>query len=76
MLITIFKLENMDKMRKWNTRLEKIWLIISILATIAALIFSIQDQFQGDLVYYLLAVFSWGIYFVRRGLSRRLNKLN
>ena len=27
----------------------------------------------GDLVYYLLALISWGIFFVRRGLSKKFN---
>lgn len=64
----------MDGLKKWNKRLEKFWLIFAIISTSAALIFSIIDQFEGDLVYYLLALISWGIYLVRRGLSKKLNK--
>jgi uncharacterized membrane protein len=64
----------MNGLKKWNKRLEKFWLIMAIISTLAAIIFSIIDQFNGDLVYYLLALISWGIYLVRRGLSKKLNK--
>ena len=63
----------MDGLKKWNKRLEKFWLIMAIISTLAAIIFSIIDQLNGDLVYYLLALISWGIYLVRRGLSKKLN---
>ena len=63
----------MDGLKKWNKRLEKFWLIMAIISTLAAIIFSIIDQFNGDLVYYLLALISWGIYLVRRGLSKKFN---
>ena len=33
----------------------------------------IGNKFKGDLVYYLLALISWGIFLVRRGLSKKLN---
>ena len=52
----------MDGLKKWNKRLEKFWLIMAIISTLAAIIFSIIDQFNGDLVYYLLALISWGIF--------------
>ena len=63
----------MNGLKKWNKRLEKFWLIMAIISTLAAIIFSIIDQFKGDLVYYLLALISWGIFLVRRGLSKKLN---
>lgn len=63
----------MDGLKKWNKRLEKFWLIMAIISTLAAIIFSIIDKFNGDLVYYLLALISWGIYLVRRGLSKKFN---
>ena len=63
----------MESLQKWNKRLEKFWLIMAIISTLAALIFSIIDEFNGDLVYYLLSLTSWGIYLVRRGLSKKLN---
>ena len=63
----------MNGLKKWNKRLEKFWLIMAIISTLAAIIFSIIDHFKGDLVYYLLALISWGIFLVRRGLSKKLN---
>ena len=63
----------MDVLKKWNKRLEKFWLIMAIISTLSAIIFSIIDQFNGDLVYYLLALISWGIFLVRRGLSKKFN---
>ena len=61
----------MESLKKWNKRSEKIWLIISILFTISAIYFSIIDDFDNNKAYYLLTVMSWGIYLIRRGLSKR-----
>ena len=62
----------MESLKKWNKRSEKIWLVISILFTISAIYFSIIDDFENNKAYYLLTVMSWGIYLIRRGLSKRL----
>tara|TARA_B100000768_G_scaffold170237_1_gene176462 strand:- start:4127 stop:4327 length:201 start_codon:yes stop_codon:yes gene_type:complete len=62
----------MESLKKWNKRSEKIWLVISILSTISAIYFSIIDNFDNNKAYYLLTVMSWGIYLIRRGLSKRL----
>ncbi|MDB9990512.1 hypothetical protein OAD79_03605 [Flavobacteriales bacterium] len=62
----------MESLKKWNKRSEKIWLVISILSTISAIYFSIIDNFDNNKPYYLLTVMSWGIYLIRRGLSKRL----
>tara|TARA_B100000780_G_scaffold122756_1_gene86047 strand:+ start:148 stop:348 length:201 start_codon:yes stop_codon:yes gene_type:complete len=62
----------MESLKKWNKRSEKIWLVISILSTIFAIYFSIIDNFDNNKAYYLLTVMSWGIYLIRRGLSKRL----
>ena len=62
----------MESLKKWNKRSEKIWLVISILYTISAIYFSIIDNFDNNKPYYLLTVMSWGIYLIRRGLSKRL----
>ena len=64
----------MEGLKKWNNRLEKIWLVIAIISTIIALYFAIIDHFNGDFMYFLLTVMAWGIYLVRRGLGKRLNK--
>lgn len=64
----------MDAIKKWNSRLEKIWFVIAILATIFAVVVSIIDNFEGVEVYYLLALMAWGIYLIRRGLRKKLSK--
>jgi hypothetical protein len=62
----------MESLKKWNKRSEKIWLVISIISTISAIYFSLIDDFANNKAYYLLTVMSWGIYLIRRGLSKRL----
>ena len=62
----------MENLKKWNKRSEKIWLVISIISTISAIYFSLVDDFANNKAYYLLTVMSWGIYLIRRGLSKRL----
>ena len=71
----------MDAIKKWNSRLEKIWFIIAIIATIIAFVILIYDyiktnSLEGVEAYFLLALMSWGIYFIRRGLRKRLSKNN
>ena len=62
----------MESLKNWNKRSEKIWLVISILSTISAAYFSIIDKFANNKAYYLLTIMTWGIYLIRRGLSKRL----
>ena len=64
----------MDSIKKWNSRLEKFWLVIAVLATIAAFVFGFIDGFSGFEVYFLLALMAWGIYLIRRGLSKKFSK--
>ena len=71
----------MYAIKKWNSRLEKIWFIVAIFATITAFVISIYDYIQINSLeaveaYFLLALMSWGIYFIRRGLRKRLSKNN
>jgi hypothetical protein len=64
----------MESLKKWNKRSEKIWFIISLLSSLAAFVISIIDNFKDVKVYYLLAIMAWGIYLIRRGLSKRLDR--
>lgn len=64
----------MESLKKWNKRSEKVWLIISLISTVAAIVISIIDNFKEVKVYYLLSVMAWGIYLIRRGLSKRLDR--
>ena len=62
----------MENLKKWNKRSEKIWLVISVISTISAIYFSFVDDFDNNKAYYLLSLMSWGIYLIRKGLSKRL----
>ena len=62
----------MESLKKWNKRSEKVWLIISLISTVAAIVISIIDNLKEVKVYYLLSIMAWGIYLIRRGLSKRL----
>jgi hypothetical protein len=62
----------MESLKKWNKRSEKIWLVISFISTISAIYFSFVDDFDNNKAYYLLSLMSWGIYLIRKGLSKRL----
>ena len=64
----------MESLKKWNKRSEKIWLIISLISTVAAIVISIIDNFNEVKVYYLLSIMAWGIYLIRKGLSKRLDR--
>jgi len=64
----------MESLKKWNKRSEKVWLLISLISTLAAIVISIIDNFKEVKVYYILSVMAWGIYLIRRGLSKRLDR--
>lgn len=64
----------MESLKKWNKRSEKVWLIISLISTVAAIVISIIDNFKEVKVYYLLSIMAWGIYLIRKGLSKRLDR--
>ena len=64
----------MESLKKWNKRSEKVWLIISLISTVAAIVISIIDNLIEVKVYYLLSIMAWGIYLIRRGISKRLDR--
>ena len=64
----------MESLKKWNKRSEKVWLIISLISTVAAIVISIIDNLKEVKVYYLLSIMALGIYLIRRGLSKRLGR--
>ena len=64
----------MESLKKWNKRSEKVWLTISLISTVSAIVISVIDNFKEVKVYYLLSIMAWGIYLIRRGLSKRLDR--
>jgi len=67
---------SLDKLKKWNNRLEKVWLIIAIVTLLISIIIGFVDNWEWDKVanYFLLSGLAWGIYLIRRGLRIRLDK--
>ena len=67
---------SLDKLKKWNNRLEKVWLIIAIVTLLISVIIGFVDSWEWDKVanYFLLSGLAWGIYLIRRGLRIRLDK--
>ena len=64
----------MKEIQKWNSRLEKFWLVIAIVSTLGSLVIGFIDNFKGVTAYFLLSLMAWGIFLIRRGLRKRLEK--
>lgn len=54
--------------------LEKFWFVVACLATLLTLYLIILDGFNGARFYLLIVGLIWGMYLVRRGIRRRLEK--
>jgi len=67
---------NLAGVMKWNAILEKFWLIVAIVITILSIIIGFIDKWNGVSTYFLLSGLSWGVYLIRRGLRKRLEKTN
>ena len=59
-----------------NKILEKFWLVIASIATVFTVVIGILDNFKGIKVFLVVCGLAWGIYFIRRGLRIRLEKLD
>ncbi|GEM_PF-5651353 len=66
----------LDKLRKWNRRLEKVWLVIAIATLLISIVIGFMDNWVWREVatYFLLSGLAWGIFLIRRGLRKRLDK--
>jgi hypothetical protein len=58
-----------------NNILEKFWLVVAIIATVFTTVIGFTDGFKESRVFFLLCGVTWGIYLIRRGLRKRLEKL-
>ena len=58
-----------------NRILEKFWLVVAIISTVFTIVIGIVDDFKGFRVFFLLCGVTWAIYLIRRGLRKRLEKL-
>ena len=54
--------------------LEKFWLVVALLATILTIYLIIVDGFEAAKFYVLIVGLVWGMFLIRRGIRRRLEK--
>ena len=70
----------MKEIQKWNSRLEKFWLVIAVVSTLGSLVILVVDNLKVlstlslTPAYFLLSLIAWGIFLIRRGLRKRLEK--
>lgn len=64
-------------MSKLNLYLERFWLIVSIIFTIVQIIYTIQEGWGDDINKYLwlFVGISWAMFFMRRGVRKRMEKV-
>ena len=59
-----------------NNILEKFWLVVAAIATLFTIVNGIGDKFKGIRFFLIVCGLAWGIYFIRRGLRKRLEKMD
>jgi hypothetical protein len=59
-----------------NNILEKFWLVVATIATVFTIVIGIIDSFNGISVFLMVCGLAWGLYFIRRGLRKRLEKMD
>ena len=65
-----------EKIKKWNKILEKVWLVIAFSTLVFSFIIAFIEDWVWNKVtiYFLLSGLAWGMYLIRRGLRKRLDK--
>lgn len=63
-------------MNKMNNILEKFWLVVASVATVFTIVIGIMDNFKGIRVFLIVCGLAWGLYFIRRGLRKRIEKMD
>lgn len=61
-------------MNKYNQLMLKFWLVVSIILPIVITYFVITDGFKKWGQYYVLAIFTFLMYIVRRWMMKRMQK--
>ena len=64
------------KMNKMNNILEKFWLVVASISTVFTIVIGIIDSFKGITIFLMVCGLAWGLYFIRRGLRKRLEKMD
>ena len=61
-------------MNKYNQLMLKFWLVVSIILPLVITYFVITDGFKKWGQYYVLAIFTFLMYIVRRWMMKRMKK--
>jgi hypothetical protein len=61
-------------MSKMHLYLERFWMVVAIILTIVTTIYMIQDGWSSSRLFWLLTGIAWAMFFMRRGVRRRLEK--
>ena len=59
-----------------NNILEKFWLVVASISTVFTIVIGIIDSFKGITIFLMVCGLAWGLYFIRSGLRKRLEKMN
>lgn len=60
---------------KLHIILEKFWLVIAIITTLLTIYLIIKDGVNAAKFYVLITGLVWGMYLVRRGIRKRMDKI-
>jgi hypothetical protein len=63
-------------MNKMNSILEKFWLVVATIASVFTIVIGFIDDFNGIRVFLIVCGLAWGLFFIRRGLRKRLEQLD
>lgn len=66
----------MSNISKASRVLEKFWLVVASIATLFTIIIGFMDGFKGIKIFLLVCGLAWGVFFIRRGLRIRLEKID
>ncbi len=61
-------------MSKVHLYLEKFWLVVASVATLLTAITTFQDGFSNTRIFWLITGIAWAMFFVRRGVRKRMEK--
>jgi hypothetical protein len=59
-----------------NSILEKFWLVVATIASVFTIVIGFIDDFNGIRVFLIVCGLAWGLFFIRRGLRKRLEQLD
>lgn len=60
---------------KFHIILEKFWLVIAIITSLLTVYLMFKDGFNPAKYYLLITGLVWGMYLIRKGIRKRLEKI-